>query len=237
MPLHYYIYPLGDHAITIELGDRIDEATNKQCLELSELLSQSNIYGVKDIIPAYTTVSVIYDPIEIFQLPDVGSPYQYIRQITEQAIAYYKPSATANQRTITVPACFDVSFAPDLEEMAQQKNISAKEVIDIFLNTTYRVYMIGFLPGFAYMGKVDDAIASNRKAKPHTDIKAGSIGIAGNQTGIYPLNSPGGWNIIGRTPLRLFDKDADEPCLFKAGDEVVFSQIGIDEFHQLNQNT
>jgi inhibitor of KinA len=236
MPAAYTIYPIGDHALTIELGDRIDPDINRQCLDIARQLASANIHGLKDVIPGYTTVSLIYDPAEIFHLPNIVSPYQYIRQQAEEVIGRYRPSQQLTGRTITVPACFDTSFAPDLPLLAQQKNIPVETVIDIFLGRTYHVYMIGFLPGFAYMGKVDDAIATPRKEKPYAGVKPGSIGIAGSQAGIYPLTSPGGWNIVGRTPLKLFDKDSDDPCLLKAGDEIRFQQVTIDQFNQLNQN-
>jgi inhibitor of KinA len=235
MQLAYTIYPVGDHALTIEFGDRIDRDINRQCLGIAEQLSRKKIHGLKDVIPGYTTVSLIYDPAEIFRLPNIVSPYRYIRQQAEAVIGLYQPSQQLTGSTITIPACFHPSLAPDLPLLARQKNISIESSIDIFLGRPYHVYMIGFLPGFAYMGKVDERIATPRKEKPY-EVKPGSIGIAESQAGIYPLTSPGGWNIIGRTPLKIFNKDSDHPCLLKAGDEVLFQQVTIDEYNQLNQN-
>lgn len=236
MQLKYHIYPLGDHAITIDFGNLIDEKINQQCLQIASLLAEKNIPGVKDIIPAYSTISVIHDPVVIFHLNNIISPYEFIKNKTEELLKGYHFTVLAALCSVNIPICFDITFAPDLLSIAEKKKTSAEDIINIFLSKPYRVYMTGFLPGFAYMGKVDDIIATPRREKPHTYVAPGSIGIAGNQTGIYPLASPGGWNIIGRTPLRLFDKDSDDPCLLKAGDEVMFEEINIDEYHQLNQN-
>lgn len=226
---------LGDHAITITLGNTIDETVNNKCLALATHLSTSGIKGIKDIIPAYTTVSIIYDPVVLHQVYHTASPSEFMRQRVQQLIDSCNWNFTPGKRNITIPACFDVSIAPDLEYVARSKNISAGTLIELFTMATYRVYLVGFLPGFAYMGKVADQLAMPRKEKPHS-ILAGSIGIAGNQTGIYPLDSPGGWNIIGRTPLKMFDIANDDPCFLHAGDHVMFRAVSRDEFHHLNQN-
>jgi inhibitor of KinA len=139
------------------------------------------------------------------------------------------PQLTAQSSLVKIPVCYDNEFAPDLQRMAQSKNISADEIVRIHIADTYRVYMLGFLPGFAYLGRLDKKIAMPRKSHP-APVAAGSIGIAGNQTGIYPLASPGGWQIIGRTPLQLFDADRTEPTLLKAGDTVQFYSISKHEF-------
>jgi inhibitor of KinA len=133
--------------------------------------------------------------------------------------------------------CYAERFALDLEELVQQKHLSKQEIIQLHTSITYRVYMIGFLPGFAYMGEVDEKIAMPRRQQPRTAVPEGSVGIAGAQTGIYPFTSPGGWNIIGRTPLKLFDKDKEEPTFFKPGDEVTFYSITEDEFAHYQSRT
>jgi len=236
MSLSYNIFSIGDHALTIELGNSIDETINHHCLSLAVHLKKADIPGVKDIIPAYCTVSVIYDPLIVFKTPGIISPFQYITSLIEKVIDTYEPSLHHSQRKMSIPVCFDNSFACDIERMVEAKKLSAAEIISLFINRTYRVYLTGFLPGFSYMGKVDDVLATARKEKPHLKINAGSVGIAGSQAGIYPLQSPGGWNIIGRTPLRLFDKHTDDPCLLQAGDEVTFYEISLKEFNELNQN-
>jgi inhibitor of KinA len=131
---------------------------------------------------------------------------------------------------ITIPVCYEKEFALDIEEIATVKNISINELIEIYTSKIYHVYMMGFLPGFAYMGEVDEKLEMPRKQQPRQTVEAGSVGIAGRQTGIYPLASPGGWQIIGRTPLKLFDAEKKEPTLLKAGDKAKFISISKDEF-------
>ncbi len=234
MPLKYNLYPLGDQALTVALGDSIDEEVNRHCIAVAALISAAAIPGIKDVIPAYTTVSVIFDLVEAARhSPD---PSGFIHQHVSVLLDNYEGGEHPQRRTIEVPACFEAAFAPDLPGLAAAKNLPADQLINIFTASTYRVYMIGFLPGFAYMGKVDDAIAMGRKKQPHLHVDAGSIGIAGNQTGIYPLPSPGGWNIIGRTPLSLFESNTADPCLLRPGDTVTFRQITMQEFDQINMN-
>jgi inhibitor of KinA len=132
-------------------------------------------------------------------------------------------------RVVTIPVCYEKEFAPDIEYLAKEKNIPVEEVIRIHISKQYRIYMLGFLPGFPYMGEVDDRIVVPRKPQPVT-VAAGSVGIAGKQTGIYPLVSPGGWQIIGRTPLKIFDAEKEAPTLLRAGDTVQFISISKDEF-------
>ncbi|MDB5197332.1 MAG: hypothetical protein JWP88_1703, partial [Flaviaesturariibacter sp.] len=133
-------------------------------------------------------------------------------------------------RQLRIPVCYDQAFAPDLKTVAAQAGLSVEEVIHIHTHTSFRVYMIGFLPGFAYMGEVPDAIAVARRSEPRTKVSAGSVGIAGKQTGIYPFDSPGGWQLIGKTPASLFRKKEASPTLFQPGDEVLFYPITINEF-------
>jgi inhibitor of KinA len=232
----YKLYSLGDQAITIELGDEIDESINRKCLSLAECLGEQKINGVKDIVPAYCTVTVIYDAVEVAKAFHVSSAYLYMLERIHQVIDGCNWKESSAGRKITIPVCYDEAFALDIDHLASTKNISKDEVIHQHCSKPYRVYMLGFLPGFGYMGKVNEMIAMPRKDKPHLKVGAGSVGIAGYQTGIYPLASPGGWNIIGRTPLKLFDAGSLEPCLLKAGDEIIFQPIALQEFHQQNQN-
>jgi len=133
-------------------------------------------------------------------------------------------------RNVNVPVCYDDEFAPDIPHITKEKKISKQELIQLHTQRTYRVYMIGFLPGFAYMGEVDQSIAMNRKTAPQ-QVSAGSVGIAGNQTGIYPMDSPGGWNIIGKTPVKLYEmNEHGMNTYFKAGDIVQFFSISKNEF-------
>lgn len=228
----YHIYACGDSALTIELSNVMDELINEQILSLFHCLQKQKNKFIKDIIPAYSSLTVIYYVIEIKKHHD--NAFIFIRDWIENILAKQYLQVTIDHRLITIPVCYDTSLALDIIELAAQKNISVQELIHLHTQKKYRVYMIGFLPGFAYMGKVDERIAAPRKSTPRTNIIAGSVGIAGEQTGIYPLDSPGGWNIIGRTPLKMFDATKEQPTFLQAGDEVEFVSISLEEFnHQL----
>ena len=194
-------------------------------------MSNANIVGVKDIIPAYATITVVYDIAVIKKVTNTAA-YKYVSNQIEKAISECDWKNESSIREISIPVCYDISLSVDLPEMSKQKNMSVEEIVSIHTSAIYNVYMLGFLPGFAYMGIVDDKIAMPRLSKPRTNVPAGSVGIAGNQTGIYPLDSPGGWNIIGQTPLQMFDVNKEDPCLVKPGDKIKFIPISLDEFHQ-----
>ena len=231
MNAHYNISNCGDHAVTVELGDAIDLATHQKIIALFNQLSNTHIAGLRDVIPAYTTITVVYDIAAIKKVTSAAA-YKYISEQIEKAISECDWKKESLLSDINIPVCYDISLGIDLPEMSKQKEIPIEEIISIHTSATYNVYMLGFLPGFAYMGIVDDKIATPRLSKPRTNVPAGSVGIAGNQTGIYPLDSPGGWNIIGQTPLQMFDAKKEKPCLVKPGDRIKFIPISLDEFHQ-----
>ena len=228
--LSYRIFPLGDTAITIDFGNVIDEKINSNVLALFHQLSADPLPGMIEAVPAYSSLTIYYDVFGISKMGNNGkSVYEYISgQLTERLKQPLEEVNTA-ARVVTVPVCYEKEFSPDIEYLAKEKNISVEEVIHIHISKQYRVYMLGFLPGFSYMGEVDERIAVPRKPQPVT-VAAGSIGIAGKQTGIYPLQSPGGWQIIGRTPLKLFNAEKEEPTLLRAGDIVQFISISKNEF-------
>jgi inhibitor of KinA len=227
------IYACGDEAITIAFGNGIDEAVNARVLSLYQYLQQHPITGTKDLIPAYNTLTLIYDAAALLQQIGPDQLFQHLRdQLT--AIVHHAVSAPSlPARQISIPVCYDVSVAPDLVALAELHQLSTDAVIQLHTSKTYRVYMIGFLPGFAYMGTVDERISSPRKSSPRTVVPRGSVGIAGAQTGIYPFDSPGGWQLIGTTPLQLFDANNEQPCLLQPGDEVHFVQISLSEYNKL----
>ena len=220
------IFPLGDSALTIDFGNTIDDAINKKVLQLFQKLQQLSS-PVTDIIPAYSSLSIFYDAALLHT--NDKTAFERMKELLLPLLAE-EEDLTADSRKLNVPVCYSVTFGLDLEALAKTKNVSVEELIRLHTSATYRVYMIGFLPGFAYMGKVDEKLAAPRKTEPRILVPAGSVGIAGEQTGIYPLNSPGGWNIIGRTPLKIFDADKTESVLFRPGDEVSFYSITEDEF-------
>ena len=231
MQNRYKIFSLGDAALSIELGNKIDIALNKNVHALAHGIRSAAIDGVKDVIPAYTSVTVVYDIVLLRK--KTSSAFEWMKkEIEEVIITGNQQPVTSNNKKI-IPVCYDISLGIDLENMAAIKNISVEEIIQLHTGKTYHVYMIGFLPGFAYMGSVHEKLITKRKHQPNLHVAAGSVGIAGEQTGIYPFNSPGGWNIIGRTPLQMFDKKREQPVLLEAGDEIEFKQISLKEYNSL----
>jgi len=226
----YRIFPLGDAAITVDFGNVIDETINQKVLALFHQLLTDPLPGMIEAVPAYSSLTVYYDLFDISKtLSDDNSAYEFISgQLTERLEKPLPVSDTASV-LVDIPVCYENEFAPDIEYFAGEKNISVNELVRIHTSGQYRVYMLGFLPGFTYMGEVDKKIAIHRKPQPVT-VAAGSVGIAGRQTGVYPLQSPGGWQIIGRTPLKLFDAGKEVPTLLKAGDRVRFISISKNEF-------
>ena len=227
------ILPLGDHAITIAFGDTINEDINQQVLSFFNCLKQQKITGVKDIIPTYTSVTVVYDIMTIHKKDNTVTAFDYMQQEMVKALQHVDEHKAETEKITRIPVCYDISLGIDLKEIAEQKNLSIEEIIYLHFSTTYRVYMIGFMPGFPYMGKVSDKIAAPRKNSPRKKVAAGSVGIADFQTGIYPFDSPGGWNIIGQTPMMMFNTSYIEPCLLNPGDKVNFVPISLQEFNQL----
>jgi inhibitor of KinA len=241
--LPYRIFPLGDTAITVDFGNVIDETVNSKVLALFHQLQSVPLPGMIEAVPAYSTITVYYDVLRISKTGTGGKTvYEFISGQLDEILKHPLKEDTGAARLVTIPVCYEKEFAPDIEHLAKEKNISVEDVISIHSSKQYRIYMLGFLPGFAYMGEVDERIIMPRKLQP-VIVAAGSIGIAGKQTGIYPLVSPGGWQIIGRTPLKLFDAGPSKSpppvggetseeslCLLKPGDNVQFISISKHEF-------
>lgn len=228
-----YIYALGDQAITIEWSSIISEEVNNQVMHSFHFLQLNPIEGVTDMIPAYSSLTLIYNPSIIRKQAMGGSPFEWLKK--KLAALTVAPVINAQiTEPIIVPVCYDISLAPDLEEATQITRCSIQEIITLHTSKTYKVFMLGFLPGFAYMASVNERIQMPRKSNPRKLVKAGSVGIAGEQTGIYPLDAPGGWQLIGQTPFKIFDITKEDPCLFKPGHFVRFKAITLEQFHQFN---
>lgn len=233
----YRIFPLGDTALTIDFGNHIDEAINKQVINLFHHLQQYPLPGMIEAVPAYSTITIHYNLYSIYTKITTGhTVFEYVEKQLQKILEQPLKKKLVNERLVKVPVCYDNEFAKDLKYLAATKNISIEEVIQIHTSKNYKVFMLGFLPGFSYMGEVDEKIAIARKPQP-VNVSAGSVGIAGKQTGIYPLASPGGWQIIGRTPVRLFDATKEEPTLLSAGDTVQFYSISKNEFEAIKSMT
>ena len=228
----YKIYSLGDAGITLDFGNEIDQKLNQKVLAMHKWLQQERFAGVCELVAGYSSITILYDAFIVHQKNKVTtSVFDFVRSKLERAYAESPESAEIDGTVINVPVCYGEEFGKDLQQVSEATGISPEEVVRIHAAHEYYVFMIGFIPGFAYMGEVDQRIRVPRKEKPEM-VKAGSVGIASGQTGIYPLESPGGWHIIGRTPLKLFDKEAEKPVLLSPGQRIQFQPISRKEFEQ-----
>jgi inhibitor of KinA len=217
------IFPLGTGALTVEFGNEISEMLNRQAIKLGAHFEQNKFPGFIETVPAYASVTIFYDVSLVAKnFPNYSSAFEAVQDLTEKALRNLTDAPEENPRLIEIPVYFDEESAPDLEFVAQYNHLERRKVIEIFTSKIYRVFMLGFLPGFAYMGEIDASIAAPRKQTPRVRVPKGSVGIAGRQTGIYSLESPGGWQIIGKTETELFTLQAKNPCLLQAGNSVKF---------------
>lgn len=220
------ISPLGDNALTVDFGNVISDELNRKAIALCQHLAEKPFPGMIETVPAYASVSVFYDLVTVRRaFTEYSTAFNAVAKYVHDILNDLTETLLTEARTIEIPVSFDDRSALDLESAAASKDLSPDEFLGIFLSQKYRVYMLGFLPGFPYMGEVDERIAVPRKQTPRTHVPKGSVGIAGKQTGIYPQDSPGGWQIIGRTDVELFEEDRDNPCLFRPGDEVRFVKL------------
>lgn len=227
MPTDLQFFPAGDRAILAQLGKEIDEAVNDRVRTLYRAVLAAADPAIIEAVPAYTTVLVHYRP-EVRSFAEMKA---FLADLASKTAA--DSTAETGRRTLVVPVCYGLHFGPDLWEMEEKLNLSRQEIIDIHSGRDYRIYMMGFLPGFVYLGGMDERIAYPRLKKPRLRIDAGAVGIAGGQTGIYPSVSPGGWRIIGNTPIRLFDPAKDPAVPVSAGDAIRFRPISVDEWYEI----
>ena len=215
------ILPAGDSAWSIELPERIDETVNRHAIQIAKAVEGADL-PVTDIVVGYRSVMVYIDPLD-------GRAQNVERELRE-IVAEVPQTDAAAGALVDVPVCYDGLFGPDLTDVAAFGNCEVEEVIARHLAVTYRVFVVGFVPGFAYMASVDPRIAAPRRTSPRLRVPAGSVAVAAGQTGIYPAETPGGWSLIGRCPVRPYDPDRAEPFLFHPGDRVRFHRIGADEY-------
>jgi inhibitor of KinA len=208
----------GDSTIVVEFEERIDPEINTRCIAVAERMWASGVAGIRDVVPTYRSVAVYFNPLKT----------DHTRLVEILKRATFEPVSAPNDpaRFHRIPVCYGGDFGPDLLAVADFARLTVDDTIARHARPRYRVFMLGFVPGFAYMGSVDGQIAAPRRATPRTKVPAGSVGIAGVQTGIYPTETPGGWQLIGRTPLRPFDSRRPHPSLFQPGDAVQFFPIG-----------
>jgi len=213
----FRIVPAGDAALVVEFEARIDPLVNARAIQLAEALQAARVPGVLDVVPTFRSVAIYFDPLR------TDGDALLARVDAEAA----KPSSDkgTGRPAVRVPVCYGGELGPDLAAVAAFSHLSEADVIAAHTARTYRAFMVGFVPGFAYLGIVEERIAMPRRATPRVRVPVGSVGIAGVQTGIYPMETPGGWQLLGRTPLKPFDPDRAEPFLIKAGDAVQFYAI------------
>jgi KipI family sensor histidine kinase inhibitor len=217
----------GDSAVTVVFGNAINPEINDLVHGFCAAIEDAHIPGIIELVPTYCSVLVCYNPAVIRYAPLV----RRLRKIAARG----QTAASTGRRVFEIPVCYGGEFGEDLEDVASLAGISAAEVIKRHSAPEYRIYMLGFLPGFAYLGGLDKSIATPRLATPRVKIPAGAVGIGGEQTGIYPLDSPGGWRLIGRTPLKPYDAHRNPAILYRAGDFVRFSPIDEAEYRRLEQ--
>ena len=206
--------PQGDSALLVRMGDQIDPGVNRQVHALFHELDNKPLDGYMESIPGYCTLLVKYDPLK--------NGYAEIKKWVKKTLSRSNKFSPGKPKVIEVPVFYGGEQGPDLEDVAKLHHLSVEDVIRLHSRETYTVYFIGFLPGFPYLGPLDPELETPRLETPRRVVKAGSVGIAGKQTGIYPLDSPGGWRIIGWTPMKLFDPAWEPPARFSAGDAVKF---------------
>jgi inhibitor of KinA len=222
------IYEIHDQALTIEFSTIISESSHLKVMQLHALLNQHPFKGFIESVPAYSSLTIYFQE----QIPS-QEVKSYVIQLLEKNTDLFSSSTVNTSSTKhVIPVCYDPSYGLDIVAVAEEKNLSIDEIITLHTNQPFRVYMIGFVPGFAYMGTLPMALETKRKNIPRLEVPKGSVAIAGLQTGIYPATIPGGWNILGRTPINLFDK-TKEPCsILQAGDLVQFQSITKEAFEQ-----
>jgi KipI family sensor histidine kinase inhibitor len=212
---------LGDRGLLIELGAGIDPAVNRRVKRLHRIIAREKLHGVVETVPAYSSLLVVYDPLQ-------AAPEALKRQIA--GLCDFEDAGPDEDRAVVeIPVVYGGEAGPDLDAVAAHHGLSREDVIRLHSGTVYRVYMIGFTPGFPYMGELPEALDTPRRDTPRTHIPKGSVAIAQRQTGIYPAVSPGGWQIIGRTPVALFDPRKEIPSFLTMGDAVRFTPITAEE--------
>lgn len=217
------IRPAGSGGLYLVFGDVIAPEAGRSLMAAARSLRQAALPGIRDVVPGYVSLFVAFDPLAWTP----GELGQVIRELDEG-----EPDAT-DARPVRIPVLYGGESGPDLEDVARAAGLDPEQAIALHSGREYEVYFIGFTPGFAFMGEVDPRIALGRLAAPRIKVPAGSVGIAGRQTGIYPVPSPGGWRLVGRTPLRLYRPEADDPILLRPGDRVRFEPVAQDEYERL----
>ncbi len=221
----YKILIEGDSSVLIVFGDTISVETNQRISATVKLIREQRIEGIVDMIPTYVSLLINYNPLVI--------SYERLRTRLESLLRIETKAEASGRRVFESPVCYGGEFGPDLKNIADHAGLSEEEVISIHTSCDYLIYMLGFLPGFCYLGGLDERIHTPRLSSPRLRIPAGSVGIGGSQTGIYPMDSPGGWQLMGKTPVRTYDPERETPILVQAGEYIRFVRIDEEEVRRI----
>lgn len=230
--IQFTIYSISEKAVSIAFGNKIDEKIMNRISSLNRLILDNPFIGLDCTVPAYTSLTLFFNPAQLINDKSLRGEScrekvsNYLSQMMRESVHSIEKSTDI----IHIPVCYDAQFGLDLEELSIYLQLPKEKIIELHSSAQYTVFMIGFVPGFAYLGGMSELLASPRKLIPRKAIPAGSVGIAGQQTGVYPLETPGGWQIIGKTPLKLFDVNSAHPSFLKAGDIVKFDPICMADF-------
>lgn len=219
------IKPCGDHNLTVEFENEISEAVNKKVIQFCQAVEMSSIEGIRELVPSFRAVLIDYDPETV--------DYQALAEKLDETAKAAEDMPMPEPKIVEIPVCYGGEFGMDLDFVAEHSGLSKEEVIQLHSGQNYYVYMLGFVAGFPYLGGMDKRLKTPRLETPRLKIPAGSVGIADEQTGVYPLQSPGGWQIIGRTPLPLWDREKNE-ALLSAGNYVRFKPISKEEYEEMS---
>jgi KipI family sensor histidine kinase inhibitor len=219
------IVPYGEAAALVQFEQKVDPVVNDCVLGLAHQIEHKEMNGIREVIPAYASLLIVFDPVVI--------SFPLLKEKTEKVLSTQSEVSKGSGKVVSLPVCYEKNYATDLNSVTQKTGISKKEIVRIHHSVDYRVYMLGFVPGFLYLGGMDERIACPRKQTPRTKIPKGAVGIAGSQTGVYPLETPGGWQVIGQCPVSLFDPNDD--FAIQPGDTVRFYPITSSEFQSLSE--
>ena len=221
------ILTAGDASLLVEFGKEINPEINRKIAATVQLMREQHIEGVVDVIPSFCALLINYDPRVI--------GYEEIKGRIKDLLKVEIKAGDERKKIFEIPVCYGGDFGPDIATIAEHAGLTEQEVIDIHSSRDYLIYMLGFLPGFCYLGGLDERIFTPRLASPRLKIDAGSVGIGGLQTGIYPLDSPGGWQLMGKTPVKTYDPGREVPILVEAGDYIRFVPIDEEEFYRIKE--